>query len=310
MAEISIIIPVYNGAEFVRPCYESLKSQSFQDWEAVFVNDGSKDNSQEVLEQLSKEDSRVTVLTKVNEGVAKAREDGVRIANGDFVTFLDVDDYFSNDALQEFVIGLRNGADIVAGGVTLVNEEKHPVRLIAYANEYVDNKKAFSRTCRGELTWQLWGKAYRKDLFKKGIESAKGIRIGEDMAVYMQLLANSDRMYLTNRILYYYLQNSASVTHKKKEEDRTEAAKAVLWVRDILERKPGVKSNMLDAMCMLNANVCLVMGADPGNEYLQRIRKECFSWSELRHIHPLKAVNLAVYKLFGINLTNVLKRKG
>lgn len=309
MAEISIIIPVYNGAEFVRPCYESLKSQSFQDWEAVFVNDGSKDNSQEVLEQLSKEDSRVTVLTKVNEGVAKAREDGVRIANGDFVTFLDVDDYFSNDALQEFVTGLRNGADIVAGGMCLVTETGEELRTISYEDAVLSSEESMSSTCRGKIAWQLCGKAFRKSLFDDGIQQASGIRVGEDMATYMQLLAKAKKVCLTSKVLYYYLQNASSVTHKKKEEDRAEAARAALWVRKILDERYNIPLHDLDAMCMLNANVCLVMGANPGNEYLQRIRKECFSWRELLHIHPLKAVNLAVYKLFGINLTNILKRK-
>ena len=96
----SIIIPVYNVDKYIRVCLDSVRSQSFSDWEALCVNDGSTDNSAAILEEYAARDPRIKVLTQSNSGTATARNTGLRAAQGDYIFFLDSDDWLEPDSLQ------------------------------------------------------------------------------------------------------------------------------------------------------------------------------------------------------------------
>ena len=93
MTKVSVVIPVYNMEKYLDRAYNSLKNQTMADFEAIFVNDGSKDKSGEILSRLEKEDERVRVITKSNGGVAKARNTALDAAKGEYVFFLDPDDW-------------------------------------------------------------------------------------------------------------------------------------------------------------------------------------------------------------------------
>ena len=110
---ISIIIPVYNTEKYLRRCIESVLSQSFTDFELILVDDGSKDSSPQICDEYASQDKRVRVIHKVNGGVSAARNDGLDIAKGEYVTFIDSDDWVEREYLQslydkrslDFVIG-------------------------------------------------------------------------------------------------------------------------------------------------------------------------------------------------------------
>ena len=96
----SIIIPVYNVAPYLRECLDSLLAQTFTDWEAICVDDGSTDESGEILDEYSRRDARIRVIHKRNEGVSVARNRALEIASGEWLTFMDADDMYCKDALQ------------------------------------------------------------------------------------------------------------------------------------------------------------------------------------------------------------------
>lgn len=93
MVKVSIVIPVYNVESYLRQCIDSVLNQSYQNLELVLVDDGSKDSSPAICDEYAAKDSRVVVVHKANGGAAAARNDGIRKATGDYVTFLDSDDY-------------------------------------------------------------------------------------------------------------------------------------------------------------------------------------------------------------------------
>ena len=100
---ISIIIPVYNAENSIHRCIRSVCSQTYKDWELILVNDGSKDNSGKICDEYSKQDKRIHVIHKENEGVSKARNAGLKIATGDYISFVDSDDWLDNNYLQNFM---------------------------------------------------------------------------------------------------------------------------------------------------------------------------------------------------------------
>lgn len=119
---ISIIIPVYNAERYLRQCIESLTAQTFKDWEAVLVNDGSRDNSLAICQEYASKDSRIRVIDKPNGGVSSARNTGLVAAQGDWITFMDSDDWLDDNAFRIYYdAAQRTGADIVKTGYRRVN---------------------------------------------------------------------------------------------------------------------------------------------------------------------------------------------
>ena len=114
---ISIIIPVYNTERYLEKCIESVISQTFEDWEMILVNDGSKDNSLSICLDYGKRDNRIHVHDKPNGGVSSARNKGLEVAQGEWITFMDSDDWLDNNALETYYeAAKRTNADIVKTG--------------------------------------------------------------------------------------------------------------------------------------------------------------------------------------------------
>ncbi|WP_417177424.1 glycosyltransferase family 2 protein, partial [Bacteroides sp.] len=102
MPKLSIIIPTYNVEKYISVCLESLRKQTFEDWEAIVVNDGSSDNSGIICNDFAKKDSRIKVYHQKNSGVSAARNFGLLKAEGEFITFVDSDDMLLNSYLNNF----------------------------------------------------------------------------------------------------------------------------------------------------------------------------------------------------------------
>ena len=120
----SIIIPVYNVENYLRDCLDSMLNQSFADWEAICVNDGSTDGSSTILDDLASKDSRVTVISQPNGGLSAARNTGLKAAQGDFVLFLDSDDWLEPDALKILSDNLKDEDLLCFNGRRYLEESK------------------------------------------------------------------------------------------------------------------------------------------------------------------------------------------
>ena len=115
MPAISIIIPMYGVEKYLRRCLDSVLNQTFQDWQAICVNDGSPDNSAVILEEYAEKDSRFVVVTKENGGLSDARNAGMKHATGDYIMYLDSDDFIHPQTMEiAYSFALRDGSDIVS----------------------------------------------------------------------------------------------------------------------------------------------------------------------------------------------------
>lgn len=301
---LSIIIPVYNGANYVHSCYKSLSDQSFRDWEAIFIDDGSLDNSGEILTEICLRDNRVKVIRKRNEGVAVAREKGIEIASNNLITFLDVDDTLPANALEIYVQTFENNeCDIVVGGINIISEQNRRVSTIRYDNALLTNNDAINSLCEGTIRWQLWGKAFKRHLFGKCI-TPSGIRSAEDMAVCIQLFLNADKVAVLDAPCYNYLQVASSVTHSKAKEIAADSLKALEFVENIRVNDIGEENRCcLTALLISSA---LRGDIDPDNDLLKSLSKKKFNLEILRRIGIIKYFNVCIYKWFNLNLAKYL----
>lgn len=114
MPEVSVVVPIYNVAEYLPKCIESILAQTYPDYELILVNDGSKDNSPEIAEEYAKKDPRIKVIHKPNGGLSDARNEGMKYATGKYVSFIDSDDFIEPDMLEKCVNAMHaDDADMV-----------------------------------------------------------------------------------------------------------------------------------------------------------------------------------------------------
>ena len=113
--ELSIIVPVYNVEEYITECIDSILAQTYKDWELILVDDGSTDNSGKICEEYALKDSRIKVIHKENGGLSSARNSGLDIAKGEYITFIDGDDFISPDTIEENIniLESQKGIDII-----------------------------------------------------------------------------------------------------------------------------------------------------------------------------------------------------
>ncbi|MBQ8492382.1 MAG: glycosyltransferase family 2 protein [Acidaminococcaceae bacterium] len=208
----SIIIPVYNVEPFLRKCLDSVINQTYENIEILIVDDGSTDQSGKICNDYSV-DSRVTVFHQVNGGLSAARNTALNHANGEYLFFVDSDDFVSPTFVSDAVTVLeKEDSDIVIFNYTeagMTNEEKNVYSKIANLTAYEIKQKIIS----DDIGNYVWNKAYRKFLFSK-LRFPEGEWF-EDLAVMGQLFMQAKKISMLNKSLYFYRIQNTSYLHKR-----------------------------------------------------------------------------------------------
>lgn len=191
---ISVIIPVYNTEQYIEKCLESLREQSYDNFQAILVDDGSKDGSGEICDRYSELDSRFKAIHKENAGPSKARNYGLDIASGDYVFFLDSDDYLSKNAFQ-IMIECINGTDLVCCAYMMVDEKENVCDKQFSVPEGAISRKEMLHLMLYEDEYGFVGYISPK-LFKNEIIQRHHIRFEESIK------HNEDRLFVTSYVLY------------------------------------------------------------------------------------------------------------
>ena len=211
---ISIIVPAYNAEKSLRRCLDSIAGQSFQDYEVLIIDDGSKDATGTIADDYSSRDNRVKVLHKQNGGVAAARQDGINHVSGEYTLFVDSDDYILSDTLQEmYSAATSQKADLVICDFNLIRNNK-----VEYWKQQPTSVKW--EHLLGDMFYlcPLWNKLIRTSCFRDhGIHFIEGINAGEDHLFVLKILAcnPSIRTAYVGKALYQYdlTQNNCSITN-------------------------------------------------------------------------------------------------
>jgi glycosyltransferase involved in cell wall biosynthesis len=254
MSYISVIIPVYNCGQFLRRCLDSLVFQSFKDWEAICINDGSKDNSGDILDEYAAADKRFKVVHKENEGVSAARNTALKHVESDYIMFMDSDDFLHPQAMEICRhFAERDDSDLVAytynrryrtlqmiGNILNIPEAKR----INYRRYDIDKIKSlttddifhwateYSHPEPGQdKRWivkhcQPWRCMYRSSMIKD-IRFIKGI-IYEDFPWWGEVMTHTSKATIINLPIYYYYPNKGSYILSSKEQYRIKSLRTAL----------------------------------------------------------------------------------
>ena len=176
---VSIIVPVYNAEKFLNRCIDSILAQTYTDWELLLIDDGSKDASGRICDEYATKDERIRVFHKENGGVSSARNLGLDHAQGEWITFVDSDDYIEENFLKSFEGNLD--ADLVVGNAVLINNENRMSIIDVGLSEglYPFPSKSISSILSKSIIRVPWGKLYKKECIGSLRFDIK-MKIGED----------------------------------------------------------------------------------------------------------------------------------
>lgn len=219
MVKVSIIVPVYNYELYLERCVDSLRNQSLKELEILLVDDGSTDHSPEICDKLAKQDERITVIHKKNGGLSDSRNVGIKHANGEYVGFVDADDWVAPEMYKEmFDICIDNNVDICSSKYAIVHDESDVLKQLDGKVTVYEGQEKLKVYFENGLSnrsnqYSACTKLYKKSLFEE-IQFPLGVRF-EDMITNMYLIEKSDRFAIYNKYLYYYFMNSVSITRNK-----------------------------------------------------------------------------------------------
>lgn len=215
MNRISVVVPCYNGAKDLPRCLESLLAQTVA-VEIIVVNDGSTDQTEQIAMEYAQNHPNIHVVTKANQGLPQARKTGLEVASGDLIGFVDSDDYVQPRMYEMLLDTIEHTkTDIACCGVIFTypdgKERMHKQKCRRVAS-FSTTEALHLLHSRVDVFPYMWNKLFRRKVFA-GAEFPEGNFTGEDYATLIQLLGNADGVSVTPVPLYYYVQNTQSMSH-------------------------------------------------------------------------------------------------
>ncbi len=258
----SVIVTIYKVEEYLRRCVDSILSQTYSDFELVLVDDGSPDGCPAICDEYAANDGRVRVIHKKNGGLVSARNAGIAVARGEYVCYVDADDWIREDLLE--TVYQRAVKDyepdmIIFGSVRKYDDreeslvdglkeglyEKADLKKNVYPYMMYDNRLPF---CKGLIFPVAWNKVYKIGFLKDHYCLDERIRMGEDNAFVYECLWNANKVYICSEVLYFYNQTNTESMTQTYDPDRF-ANNSYLF--EYMKERLGGKDEVLDGQ--LNA---------------------------------------------------------
>lgn len=256
MPKVSIIVPVYNVEQYLPKCIESLVSQTLQEIEIILVDDGSTDKSVEICDIYALQDSRIKVIHKQNGGLSDARNIGIEVAKGDYIAFLDSDDWVET-SMYEYLYELaeKENAYIVQCDYIKTYDETEEIDFKECIQETIHTNIDALNLLFGKehvKTIVVWNKLYHNSLFKDN-KFPKG-KVHEDEFLTYKLIYKTNKLINSNRPLLYYRQRNGSIMMQGFNEKRLHIVEA------LEERKAYFKMKGLkEASLKTESNLCGIL---------------------------------------------------
>ena len=241
---ISIIVPVYKVEKYLARCIDSVIGQTYTNLEIILVDDGSPDHCGQICDDYAKKDHRIKVIHKNNEGLGFARNSGMEICTGEYIMFLDSDDYLTLDAVQVLYARIvADCSDIAAGKHSDAYEDGSvDGRFCEWMQDSVlSPADVFMQL--GEKTYLsvvAWAKLYRRSVFKGVLYPSH--KCGEDLWVYPMIIDKCKKISVVNKTVLYYYQRPDSILHVMSEQAKEDDLRAVLHLVAFLRERGFEKS--------------------------------------------------------------------
>ena len=215
---ISIIVPIYNMERYLRECLESIKGQTFVDWECILVDDGSIDSSLEICREFAQQDLRFKIIEKENGGLSSARNIALKQAQGEYIGFVDADDWIEPGMFEcLFNRIVENDADISMVGYWTEYHGRRSTKHLTKELRVIDGKTAMIEIGYDRLPNYVWNKLHRRSIITCEFPVGRNF---EDIFVYGQWLKNVRKMVIDPTPLYHYRMRRSSIIHVDAAKNR------------------------------------------------------------------------------------------
>ena len=275
---VSVVVPIYNTEKYLRQCIESIVSQTYSDLQIIFVDGDSPDNSRKICEEYAAKDPRITILCHENEGLSSDRNVGIDIAKGEYITFVDGDDFLLPDTIRSFVeAATQTGADIVSGRFIRCDEDDtpHTVSVREGFHEqkvYTDEIKMEKFFQGDEIFVAAWAKLYKTKLFSEILYPVG--KNHEDGFTTHKLVHIASKVCCIDEVVYVYRDNQLGLS-KSFSESRLDAIRAALERAEFVETNyPRLKAYAYISI-IYTCNMCLIQMSKSGYR-----KKEIFTWMQ------------------------------
>lgn len=307
---VSIIIPVYNVEQYIEECIKSVIKQSLQNIEIIIVNDGTRDNSINIIRKYIESDKRIKLIDKKNGGLSSARNVGLDVAKGEYILFLDSDDWIEHTMAEDmYNYAVENKVDIVTSGYNRIDNNictkvKSPIE-----SNRVYNKTEILNIISNEsnnITWFVWRNLYSRELITKNkIRFNENVKIGEDTAFNLEAFLSSNYIMSIPKNLYNYRNNPNSLTQSSYKPNLEDSLinqyneKLKIYKKHNLNKKAFIDLNLYFSTHSLNMIIANIYNTN-NNDKIEDLKK----------IRELDAVKSAINNIGFIDIIKSNYSKG
>lgn len=255
--KVSVIIPIYNGEKYFADCIQSILDQSFTNIEIIVINDGSTDGSLSLIKRYAQNDSRIVVINQKNKGVSAARNAGLSKARGDYIMFVDADDYIARkDALELLIDFAKENGNPDVLCFRRVGDTRGRKAPSGYSKL---NDSIIGRMIVDETINTLWDKLYKKSIIKENsIKFPVGIRMAEDLLFNVQYFCEAKTIGFFDEELYYYREdNQESATKKYMPNKYDDLMYVNRKMSEIIDNRSKAIGNALSYIRIKNVLSCV-----------------------------------------------------
>lgn len=227
---ISVIVPAFNAGDYIEKCITSITNQTYSNIQVIVINDGSTDGTKDIIDRLVDNDNRIVSINKDNTGVSDSRNVGLLFAEGEYIGFVDADDYIDSDMYEKLHKALvHHEAEIACCGYYQEFEnhkyEICPERLILLESSEKILGQYMRQDIRNGIFDGNWNKLFSKSIV--GEQSYKGIRYCEDVAFQIEVFTRCNKMVCIPDMSYHYVNNSSSATNSSFNDSKLSALRVV-----------------------------------------------------------------------------------
>jgi glycosyltransferase involved in cell wall biosynthesis len=326
--KISIIVPIYNAEKFLYKCLDSIVNQSYKNLEIILINDGSRDNSLSICQKFAARDDRIILIDKKNEGVSPTRNVGLSVTSGDYIGFVDSDDYISCDMYENLLYSIElSNADIIECGYYWMSEDYVLIKKVEFkGEELVGNYNCSYKFIKKENTRNFnCNKLYKREIFDD--IRFGDIKYGKDYFVNVQAFYKCNKKVTIGECFYYYVRNKNSITTSGSIDEKLDVIrtgeKAINFYRDNL---PSLsKYAVLDILFVIRGLYDKMMESDNVNKrkyekilakefkkYYSMIKKKLYGLTKYKRTYVamiLFLISPRVYYYIAILRKNILLKK-
>ena len=244
--KISVVVPAYNVEKYIEKTLKSIVNQTLREIEIIVINDGSTDDTLSIIKRLMLEDKRIILINKKNGGVSQARNDGIKIAKGEYVSFIDGDDWIEEDFFKDsYKYGSENNLDIVMSDAYLDYFRRKKTKYLKEleVQKIISGEEYLKQLYKNNCLKVVWNKIVKREIFiKNDLFFLENVPSGEDMNLTIKLGYVVSKIGKINKAYYHYIQYPQSVTKQKTSNKIYPFLKSFDDIRNFIKK---IDSNLL-----------------------------------------------------------------